>query len=172
MVLRGRLRVMATALVPLINRAECFFAFQTHQLPSLRNKGSASARCTSSAFARCSISPQNITLGSRAGWRRTISGVDSVFRSRTRTSGISLISHSSRLTAAANSRSRSRYPAAAMPKPRVTRRSASTTETGAEVLDTGQHDLGLTMNDAREALRSLFGHDDFRDGQVRDIRCH
>lgn len=31
----------------------------------------------------------------------------------------------------------------------------------------GDGGTGLTMDDAREALRSLFGHDDFRDGQVR-----
>ena len=31
----------------------------------------------------------------------------------------------------------------------------------------GDRGEGLTMDDARQALRSLFGHDDFRNGQVR-----
>lgn len=30
---------------------------------------------------------------------------------------------------------------------------------------------GLGVEDARQALKTLFGHDDFRDGQVRGVHC-
>lgn len=41
------------------------------------------------------------------------------------------------------------------------------TQLGAGAAGAAGEAAGLTMDDAREALRSLFGHDDFRDGQVR-----
>lgn len=41
-------------------------------------------------------------------------------------------------------------------------------EEGGEVVSTEQHEV-LTMKDAREALRSLFGHSDFRDGQEHAV---
>lgn len=50
------------------------------------------------------------------------------------------------------------------PKRPATQLGAEATTAAASAGDRG---AGLTMDDAREALTSLFGHDDFRDGQVR-----
>lgn len=152
MVLPRRLRVVATALTPLLDRVECFALFKAF-IPRLGNPLS----CSSHMYH-----PSHRPAG-RSDTTRTASA----------SNGIRILPPVRRLhrslqtlaTAAAGHSDIGRVHGA----PSVFRRSAST-EVGGEVVPTEQHE-GLTIKDARHALRSLFGHDDFRDGQVGKSMC-
>lgn len=161
MALSGRLRVIVTTLVPLLNRSERLAAFQVY---SPRPGKPPSCNTYS-----CDRVPGRTNTG---GATATGDRCCRIFRSSQRRP-LQPLQRSLRPTSTASSAGGQLSGDTSRERGGGSIRRTAVSDASGEVVaaaDQPQEKLALTMEDARKALKSLFGHDDFRDGQVSEIR--
>ncbi|CAN0047304.1 unnamed protein product, partial [Sphacelaria rigidula] len=157
MALSGRLRVIVTTLVPLLNRSERLAAFQVY---SPRPGKPPSCNTYS-----CDRVPGRTNTG---GATATGDRCCRIFRSSQRRP-LQPLQRSLRPTSTASSAGGQLSGDTSRERGGGSIRRTAVSDASGEVVaaaDQPQEKLALTMEDARKALKSLFGHDDFRDGQA------
>lgn len=154
---QSRLRAVLTTLIPILNRTRgSLAAFTTENTPHHRSNPAAffTAVRRLSLMESSSSSSSRRQHGSSSGKGKASTG-SSVPQRRSQKRSLDNGDNALVTGSAAGGRAFS------------TQKRPATQLGAATDADAGDRQAGLTMDDAREALRSLFGHDDFRDGQVR-----
>lgn len=144
----GRLRVMVAAFSPLINRADSRLA--------VAFQGAATRCINSAAFLNLHHQRLHHQRTSRGG-SAAATKLEGLFQRRRKVGASSTIARD-RVVVARREFSGKVGTGMSM---------AGGLEAGEACTRSSQEDMeGLSMDNAKEALRSLFGHDEFRDGQV------